>query len=161
MKFYPLLGIAILALSFSACSRKNAPAEQEINIYMIALEGTSLTGKIIGCNDVLVPVTKTISTSGNTIEEAINCLLTEKDSDELRNFVKGPQLLLFQVNIAGGIADIYFKGDFLISGACDIPRIKEQINETIKQFSYIKKANTYINNQTLDSYLKIAKDGFK
>jgi hypothetical protein len=161
MKFHMLLIFAAVAISFLGCSKKRSPSEQNINIYMIASEGTSYSGKTIGCNDVLVPVSKTVTSNGNIIEEAINSLLAEKDSDDLKNYVKGPQLILFQVNLAGGVADIYFKGDFLITGACDIPRIKEQITETIKQFADIKKANTYINNQSLDSYLKIAKDGFK
>ena len=127
---------------------------------MVALEGTSLSGKVFGCNDKLISILKNIPYSDNMLEETLNILIAEKDTDELKNFIKGPQLMLFQVNIAGGVADIYFTGDFLISGACDIPRIKEQITQTVGQFTEIKKSNIYINNQTLDSYLKIAKDGF-
>lgn len=156
-KFLVFTAFTILLLG---CSKKNSHPDQDIKIYMVALEGTNLKGKSFGCNDMLVPVSKSIPSSDNMLEETLNLLLAEKDTDELKNFIRGPQLILFQVNTAGGVADIYFTGDFLITRACDILRIEEQITETVKQFSEIKKAKIYINNQTLDSYLKIAKEGF-
>jgi hypothetical protein len=161
MKFRKLLTLLLIPISFYSCSKKNYPADQNVKIYLISANGTASPGKRIGCNEILVPVTQNISEDGNLIEETLNCLLAAKDTGEFRNYVKGPQLLLFQVNLAGGVADIYFKGDLQINGVCDIPRISEQINETIKQFVIIKKVNIYINNQTLDTYLDIAKAGFK
>ena len=88
-------------------------------------------------------------------------MLITKDSEELKNFVKGPSLLVYQVTIANGIADVYLKGDFNISGVCDIPRIKEQLYETAQQFSDITKVKIYINDKTLESYLSVSEEGFK
>lgn len=141
--------------------KSDEPKEISVNIYLVAYEGSNLNGKTIGCNDILVPITRNVSVENNEVESALNELLITKDSEELKNFVKGPSLLVYQVTIANGIADVYLKGDFNISGVCDIPRIKEQLYETAKQFSDIKKVEIYINDKTLESYLSISQVGFK
>ncbi|MBI5731557.1 MAG: GerMN domain-containing protein [Ignavibacteriales bacterium] len=141
--------------------KSDEPKEISVNIYLVAYEGSNLNGKTIGCNDILVPITRNVSVENNEVESALNELLITKDSEELKNFVKGPSLLVYQVTIANGIADVYLKGDFHISGVCDIPRIKEQLYETAKQFSDIKKVEIYINDKTLESYLSISQVGFK
>ena len=149
-----------LPLIFFGC-KSDGPKEISVNIYLVAYEGSNLSGKTIGCNDILVPITKNVLVENNGVESALNELLITKDSEELKNFVKGPSLLVYQVTIANGIADVYLKGDFHISGVCDIPRIKEQLYETAKQFSEIKKVKIYINDKTLESYLSVAEEGFK
>ncbi len=149
-----------LPLIFFGC-KSDGSKEISVNIYLVAYEGSNLSGKTIGCNDILAPITKNVLVENNGVESALNELLITKDSEELKNFVKGPSLLVYQVTIANGIADVYLKGDFHISGVCDIPRIKEQLYETAKQFSEIKKVKIYINDKTLESYLSVAEEGFK
>ncbi len=149
-----------LPLIFISC-KSDGSKEISVNIYLVAYEGSNLSGKTIGCNDILTPITKNVSVENNEVESALNELLITKDSEVLKNFVKGPSLLVYQVTIANGIADVYLKGDFHISGVCDIPRIKEQLYETAKQFSDIKKVKFYVNNETLESYLSISEKGFK
>lgn len=161
--FYRSIVVGLIMLSANSCGKndkKNEPQEQSVNIYLVALEGSNLSGKTIGCNDILVPISKNVLVEKSALESALNELLSIKKEGELLNFVKGPGLSLINVSIAEGIADIYLKGDFNISGACDIPRIHEQLNETAKQFPYLKKINIFINFQTLKEYLDIAKISF-
>ncbi|MBI1936575.1 MAG: GerMN domain-containing protein [Ignavibacteriales bacterium] len=141
---------------------KEEPKEQSVQIYLTALQGSKLNGKVIGCNDKLIGIERKIIVERSPIETAINQLIMEKPAEveELRNFVKGPQLMLVQVTIAAGIADVYLTGDFDISTVCDISRIQEQLYETAKQFTDLKKVNFFINNQTLENYLSIAKESF-
>lgn len=146
---------------FIISCKSNGPKEISVNIYLIAFEGTNLNGKKIGCNDILVPITKNVLVENNEVEAALNELLVTPSTDELKNFIKGPSLIVYQVNIANGIADVYLKGDFDISNLCDIPRIKEQLYETSKQFSDIKNVEIYINDKTLESYLSVSEQGFK
>ena len=150
----------LLPLLFFAC-KNNGPKEISVNIYMVAYEGSHLSGKTIGCNDILVPIIKNVLVENNEVESALNQLLITEDTAELKNFVKGSSLLIYQVTIANGIADIYLKGDFNIFSICDIPRIKEQLYETAKQFSDITKVKIYINDKTLESYLSLSEEGFK
>ena len=135
--------------------------EISVNIYMVAYEGSNLSGKAIGCNEILVPITKNVVVENNEVEAALNELLATPGIDELKNYVKGPSLIVYQVTIANGIADVYLKGDFDISGICDISRIKEQLYETAKQFSDINTVKIYINDKTLEAYLSESEEGFK
>ncbi len=164
-KYLVSLFILILLTLITSCGKdenekKEEPKEQTVYVYYVALEGTELTGKPIGCNDLLVREEKNIVVERSPLEAALNELVTSTPKGELKNFIKGPQLMLVQVTIANGIADVYLKGDFNISGVCDIPRIQEQLSETAKQFSDLKKVNFYINDQTLDDYLSVAKVSF-
>lgn len=145
-------------LLFSYCKDGSVqkPVEQEVRIYLIAPEGSSLPGKMIGCNDILVYEEKTVKIDRSILEAALTELITFKSTAELQNYVKGPGLMLIQVTVAGGIADVYLKGDFDIFGTCDVPRIKEQIYETANQFTEYKKINFLINDQTLEKYLSVA-----
>ncbi|MCX6175665.1 MAG: GerMN domain-containing protein [Ignavibacteriales bacterium] len=159
-KLILFISIIILSIFIISCNG-NGPKEISVNIYLVAYQGSNLNGKKIGCNDILVPITKNVLVENNEVESALNELLITKDSEELKNFVKGPSLLVYQVTIADGIADVYLKGDFHMSAVCDIPRIKEQLYETTKQFSDIKEVKIYINDKTLESYLTVAQEGFK
>lgn len=157
-KFF-LISILFTAFVLIQCSKsesENKIEKKDVKIYLVALEGTELSGKLIGCNDVLVPKEITVKAEKSVLESTLSELIDFKSTDELQNFVRGPALMLIQVTIANGIADVYLKGDFNISGACDIARIKEQIYETLKQFTEYRKINIFINNQTLEKYLDIA-----
>jgi len=165
MKKIILFISALSALSvffITGCGKKDTrePVEMSINIYLVAPEGSDLGGKTIGCNDILVPVSKTVLVEKNAVESALAELLAMKSSKELINYIKGPGLFLYQATISNGIAEVYLKGDFAISTACDIPRIREQLFETAKQFAEIKEVKIYINARSLEAYLSLAQQGF-
>lgn len=157
-----LIGI-IAALFLSGCNKKEETKElqeAEVKIFLVALQGSQQTGKAIDCNDVLVEVRKNVVVEKSELESALNELINEKSTDDLKNFVKGPNLFLYQVYIAGGIADVYLKGDFAIFDKCDVIRIEQQLLSTVNQFTQFKKINIFINNQTFSQYMSISNQGF-
>ncbi len=154
------LFIAFICLALLVYSCKNGAPEVSANIYLVAHDNTKYDGKIFGCGNILVPVVKNIISEPNSVEAVLNELLKTKDKEELKNYVKGSGLIVFQVTIANAAVDVYLKGELTINDPCDIPCIQEQLSETAKQFPGIEKVNFYINNQKLDTYLKIAKQGF-
>lgn len=159
-----LIGIAFFGFLMAAGCGKNSkdePEESAFMIYLVAPEGSNLQGKIIGCKDILVPVSKLSPVEKNVVESAMMELFAAKSSEEYTNFIKGPGLFLYQATLSNGIAEIYIKGDFAISSKCDISRIREQLYETAGQFSDVKNAKFFINAETLESYLSIAEKGFK
>ncbi len=165
MKFVKIFLISFFTTSLlflNGCGKKdsNEPVEMTINIYMVAPEGSTLTGKSIDCNDILVPISKTILIEKNEVESALNELFAAKNTDELKNYIKGPGLILYQATVSDGIAEVYIKGDFAITSLCDISRIKEQLYETARQFPDVKEVKIFINAQSLESYLSISKQGF-
>lgn len=156
--------IFFISLLLFGCSKDQSDSqiiEQDVKIYLVALEGSELPGKIFGCNDILVTEEIKVAAERSVLEATFYELVNFKSKGELNNFVKGPGLILVQVTVARGIADVYFRGDFEISGACDIARIKEQIYETAKQFPEYTKINFYIKNETLENYLDVAGTTFK
>lgn len=153
--------IAAVVVLYSCSNKGGNSTEQDVNIYLVSLEGTNQEGKAFGCNDKLIAVSRSVKVEKTPIESAITELLAAKDTEELKNYVKGFQLMLFQVTIAGGACDVYLNGELAINGVCDIPRIREQLNETAKQFTDLKRVNFYINTQPLEKYLNIAGQGFK
>jgi hypothetical protein len=133
--------------------------DKEINIYLVSYGNSGLKGRPIGCNDILVPISKTISGEISDLESALNELLAQKETSELHTFVKGPGLLLYKVLIADGKAEVYLKGDFEIRQICAIDHIKEQLYATASQFTEYREVKFYIGNQTLEKYLSIARIG--
>ncbi|MEW6652551.1 MAG: GerMN domain-containing protein [Bacteroidota bacterium] len=155
-----ILSISAGFFLFSCSNQSKSSTEQSVKLYLIALEGSSQQGRTIGCNDILVEITKTVKLEKTPLESTINELIAAKDSEELKNFVKGYQLMVIQLTIANSVADVYLNGELSINGTCDIPRIREQLNETAKQFTELKKVNFYINSQPIENYLNIAGQGF-
>jgi len=154
---------AIIWLIINKFSKSDAdePKELTANIYLVAPKGSNQTGKTIGCGDILVAESKNIQFEKTPIEAILTELFAQNSTNDLHNYVKCPNLLLYQVTVANGNADIYLKGDLIITSVCDSSRIREQLYETAEQFPDIKKINFYINTQTLETYLSIAKKGFK
>ena len=146
----------------NGCEKKNSnePVEMTINLYMVAPVSSELMGKSIDCNEILVPVSKTILIEKNEVESALTELFAAKNTDELKNYIKGPGLILYQATVSNGIAEVYIKGDFAITNLCDISRIRGQLYETAKQFPDVKEVKIFINAQSLESYLSISKQGF-
>lgn len=154
--------ISFLSILVIGCSQSSdEQKEQKLNIFLIALEGTEAKGITIGCNDILVPIEKELEITRSGLEAALTALMNEKSSESLKNFVRGPGLILAQVTVANMVADVYFKGDFDISGACDIPRIQEQVYSTVKQFPELTRINIFVNNVTFENYLSVAKMSFE
>ena len=105
-------------------------------------------------------VEKEVTIERTPLEAAINKLILTDDENRLFNFVKGPDLMVYQVTSADSIADVYLKGSFDILSKCDLPRISEQLNATGKQFRDYKKVNFYINDKTLQNFLEKEKKSF-
>jgi hypothetical protein len=155
--------IVIILLVINKCSKSDSdePKEVTANIYLVAPKGSNQTGKTIGCGDILVAESKNIQFEKTPLEAILTELFAQNSTSDLHNYVKCPNLILYQVTLANGNADIYLKGDFIITSVCDSSRIREQLYETVKQFPEIKKINFYMNTQTLETYLSIARKGFK
>jgi hypothetical protein len=158
--FIAMFGLSILFAAGCGKKNKNEPVEMSINIYLVAPESSNLNGKSFGCGDILVPVTKTILVEKNEVESVMIELFAMKNNGELTNYIKGPGLFFYQATVSNGKAEIYIKGDFFMSTACDIPRIREQLTETSKQFSDIREVKIFINAQSLEEYLSTAQQGF-
>jgi hypothetical protein len=126
---------------------------QAIRVYLVAPGDEGSTGKKIGCGDSLIPVARTIPKTAAPLTAALRELLTTPqhptENPKLENFWKGRNLKVQSVSIRNSTATIRISGEVFVAGACDIPRIESQIEETAKQFSSVKRVKVFIGKRTL------------
>lgn len=93
-----------------------------------------------GCESLLVPVRRSLTKTQSDLAHAIVELITIKQmayADQgLRNAVapSAPTIKLTNIHYDGKTRVIDFEGSFLSAGTCDDPRIKAQIEETVKLY---------------------------
>jgi spore germination protein GerM len=151
------IALLVLLLICAAKGSGNASATQtrEVKVYLVALGDAGKLGKKIGCDDSLVPVTRSVKATGAPLTAALQELLnlpSEYPGDSrLNNFWLGEKLRLKSVAISkNGTATIYIIGEGpFVAGICDEPRIISQIEETAKQFATVKRVKVFINGRTL------------
>lgn len=94
-----------------------------------------------GCESLLVPVRRTLTKTQSDLAHAIVELITIKETayfdQGLRNAVapSAPTIKLTNIHYEDGVRVIDFEGSFLSAGTCDDPRIKAQIEETVKLYT--------------------------
>jgi len=136
------------------------PAENtsSVKVYLVALGDNGKTGKKIGCDDSLVPVTRTINKTAAPLTAALAQLLATPQhpavNPKLENFWKGRDLTLKSVSIRGNTATIYISGEVFVAGICDIPRIESQIEETARQFPTVKRVKVFVGGRTLRNAIR-------
>lgn len=136
----------------------NLPQKSTIKVFLIALDDQGQYGKLVGCGDSVVSVERIITaTNQPPIQEALNELFLVRDqyvaSPGYHNALTGSNFKVDKVSIENGKAIVNLSGTYSLAGACDNPRFKAQIEETILQFPSIKEASIFINNISLDKIL--------
>jgi hypothetical protein len=130
-----------------------AASKRDVKVYLVALDDKGKRGRKVGCDDSLVPVTRSIPATKALLKAALQELLSlppeSADYPGLQNFWKGDHLALKSVAIVGGTATIRISGAVAVAGVCDEPRIVGQIEATARQFSSVKKVRVFIGKQTL------------
>jgi len=128
-----------------------------VSVFFVALNDNGAKGPKIGCGDSLVEEKREVSDDPEVLKLAMTELLSIKDStygeNEYYNALANSNLELEKIAINGQTANIYLTGALSLGGACDSPRVEEQLKATALQFPSIKTANFYINNTTLSEAL--------
>ncbi|OGL72892.1 hypothetical protein A3C96_02400 [Candidatus Uhrbacteria bacterium RIFCSPHIGHO2_02_FULL_60_10] len=114
-----------------------------VTVVMVLTEG-SLTpagvtpGKVFGCNDRLAYVKVPRQTdSGDAVADSLTSLLAIKDTNPngAYNALANSTFLLEKVAVVGGVTEVRLKGEARSGGVCDDPRIKTQIEETVRRLA--------------------------
>jgi Protein of unknown function (DUF3828)/Sporulation and spore germination len=134
------------------------PKKRDVKVYLIALDDKGKRGRKVGCDDSLVPVTRSIPVTKAVLKAALQELLSlppeSPDYPGLQNFWKGENLALKSVAIVGGTATIRITGAVSVGGVCDEPRIVGQIEATARQFPGVKRVRVFIGKQTLANAIR-------
>ncbi len=143
-------------------SNTNSTATEMTKIYLVALEDNGKSGEKIGCGDSLVavdvPDTNSFdSTSLNKVKAAVTALLAIKEQyygeSGLYSALYQSNLTVNDVTMSGGDnveVSIDLTGTITSGGACDGPRITEQLVETVRaQASNITTVNVSVDGVDL------------
>jgi hypothetical protein len=132
----------------------------EINLYLADLGNTQGQPGTFGCGDSLVAVPVEIE-SANSISTVVTNALAALFAIPTETY--GPiyahnSLYLNTVTIEGvtyfnGELTVQLTGEIPVGGACDVPRIEEQIYTTILQFESVLSAEVYLNGISLEDAL--------
>ncbi len=170
-KLATVLTLTILSLGFNGCSMSISPTPTlaptatssasavtivpsvvatpitDVQIALVNEIGTP-SSSTFGCGDQIEMVHRTVNTT-TPLKTAIQELLSIHN----RNYgASGLTTALYQnnftvsnVTITGNHADIDLTGSIMIGGACDNPRIEEQMKRTILQFPSIQTYQIKLN----------------
>ena len=129
---------------------------REVKVYLVALDDNGRRGRAVGCNDSLVPVTRTVAAAAFPLKAAVEELLAVPREYEggLGNYWFGENLSVQSVALRSGVATIRIRGKVYVAGVCDVPRIEGQITETARQFPGVRVVRVFVNGRRLADVLR-------
>lgn len=126
-------------------------------IYLIALEDKGASGKLIGCDDSVVPVEIMVDPGADALRAALETLLGLKDQyygqSGLYNALYQSNLQVEKIEIEANELKVELVGTVMLGGACDNPRFGAQLTETVAQFAEGRQVKIEINDESLDEFL--------
>lgn len=140
----------------SSESARGPAAGREVKVFLVALDDKGKRGRRIGCDDSLVPVTRTVTAAGAPLQAAVEELLAVPREFEggLGNYWAGENLRVQSASVSRGVATIRIRGTLPVAGVCDEPRIEEQIKATARQFPGVRTVRVFLNGQRLSDAIR-------
>jgi hypothetical protein len=128
------------------------------DIYLIALGDEGASGEPIGCGDSLIPVEVEIEPTVAPLTAALNELLSIESEyygqSGLYNALHRSDLTVEGVDIEDGRAIIVLSGTVRVGGACDVPRVRGQLEATALQYDTVDEVTITIDGQPLEDVLQ-------
>jgi hypothetical protein len=128
--------------------------QTNVKIYMVAINDNGKAGKKIGCDDSLVAVDRSLKRTQAVLGAALSELFAVKTQNYgasgLYNSLYQSDLQLKSAQNVNGRMIVHLSGTYKLGGACDVPRFKEQISATVRQFSTTQNAAIYLNGVPIE-----------
>ena len=155
-----MFGIGALAFAAGGIAPISKPSQTNneftVKLFFVRLNDDGKIGPKIGCGDSLVSMDVPVL-SAPTPDGALISLFAIKDREygtsKLYNALSQANLSVSSVTITDGVANVVLTGQLSLGGVCDSPRVKAQIEETVKQFPGITTVKTTINGKDVDIVL--------
>ena len=138
-----------------------AEGEPFVNIYFVAVDDGGKSGRLIGCNDSLVPVQakygllKDEGTAKDTLTKLFAVKQQNYGDSGLYNALYQSDLKVDSLTATSTKkATLQLSGTMTLGGVCDNPRFEEQIRETVLQFKNLySSVDIYVNGKPLKDLL--------
>lgn len=114
---------------------------------------------MVGCGDSLVATTTAPVRFTDQVGPSIRTLLANKSRavgmSGLVNVLYQSNLTYLGGELDGSTITIYLSGQFMLSGVCDIPRAKAQLEFTAMAASGATSAQVFVNGRPIDDVLSL------
>lgn len=166
-KGLPFFYIILCCLMLFQCTKQQSQMEHRssaahgdsLKLYFIALDDSGESGKLIGCNDSVVPVWISIKDAPNPVRATLDSLLSAHSrlylDNNLYNAFHRSELSFSHMHETNSGTKIYLQGDLRIGGICDNPRIQAQLRLTAQQFSTVDSVTFFIDLLPLNEILSL------
>ena len=125
-------------------------------IFLIALEDARRSGTSIGCGVSLVPVEAQTGSNRESLEYLLEQHSNEYGQSGLYNALSRSDLHVIRFTNSGTGLEVDLEGELVQGGVCDIPRIRSQLESTIRQSSDPRPSVTIrVNGILLDELLSL------
>lgn len=125
----------------------------KVLIFMVAVDDNGRSGKRIGCNDSIIPITLPIEPTPAPLRAALTQLFAVKSQNYgesgLYNALYQSDLRIDSLSIIDARATVQLSGTLRLNGVCDAPRVQAQIEETVQQFATVRSAEIFVNGKRL------------
>jgi hypothetical protein len=107
---------------------------------------------------MLVPVTTTVygaDTAENRVQAALEALFAVQErivEQQYINPMGSSSMRVDAVQINTGVASVALSGEMRFAGACEIPLLRGQIEQTILDDSAVNRVTITINGQSIDEF---------
>ncbi|OOP65254.1 hypothetical protein BMF89_00350 [Arthrobacter sp. SRS-W-1-2016] len=130
-----------------------------MTVYYVAIGDNGTSGPITGCGDSLVATTTAPVRFTDQVGPSIRTLLANKNRavglSGLVNVLYQSNLTYLGGELDGSTITIYLSGQFMLSGVCDIPRAKAQLEFTAMAASGATNARVFVNGRPIDDVLSL------
>jgi hypothetical protein len=127
-----------------------------IQVYLIAPDDASCTGKRVGCDDSVVAAVRPVAPTAKALEASVEALLTwpeRSGSPALYNALGHSALAVDTIDRDRGVITLRLTGEIRLRDSCDAPRVRAQIVETVRQFPEVRGVIVYVNGRPLNELL--------
>jgi hypothetical protein len=165
------LVLAVAACFAAVACVSASPAEEAtagpaaLVVHFVAVEGEPVVGgrqvgELFGCADHLVAVDSEKTTAAETVEERITAALAAQFAakaqapDGLYDALARSVLRVDRVEpvpALPGAYRVHLGGNLRLGGACDTPRVREQLEATATQFPEVEMVEIFLGDEPLDA----------
>ncbi|OAE03490.1 hypothetical protein A6A22_06370 [Arthrobacter sp. OY3WO11] len=130
-----------------------------LTIYYVAIDDNGVSGPLIGCGDSLVATATAPVRFTDQVRPSVETLLANKSRDVglsgLVNVLYQSSLTYASGELSGSTITIWLTGQFMLSGVCDVPRAKAQLEYTAMAASGATSAQVFVNGRPIDDVLSL------
>lgn len=138
-------------------SNQGNEVTQQLTLYYVALNDNGIAGDKIGCDDSVVAITTAEVTTSDVVKASLERILNDNSQfygeSGLYNALYQSDINYDGLVIDGDEATVRLSGSLKLSGACDSPRVKAQLEKTVAEATKASQVAILLNNKPLDEAL--------